>query len=111
MTRWIKAGEVSKLDPEYPTVAKIGEVEVAICRAEGEVFAVHNICTHAYARLSDGWVEGHEILCPLHQGSFDLRTGDAVRSPCHDPIPVFQVRVEGDDILLDNEEVARFIPS
>jgi naphthalene 1,2-dioxygenase system ferredoxin subunit len=111
MTQWIKAGEVSKLDPEYPTMAKVGVVEVAICKAEGEVFAINNICTHAYARLSDGWVEGHEILCPLHQGSFDLRTGEAVRSPCSESIPVFQVRIDGDDILLDSEEVARSTPA
>ena len=38
-------------------------------------FCTDNICTHAFALLTDGWLEGHVIECPLHGGQFDIRTG------------------------------------
>ena len=51
--------------------------EIAIFLVDGAVFATANRCTHGDARLCDGWVEGHEIECPLHQGRFDVRSGAA----------------------------------
>ena len=47
--------------------------EIALYGVDGEVFATDNICTHGQARLCEGFLEGHEIECPLHQGRFDVR--------------------------------------
>ena len=55
---------------------------MALCLVKGEVFAIDNICSHASALLSNGYLEGHELFCPLHGGSFDVRTGEAVAAPC-----------------------------
>jgi nitrite reductase/ring-hydroxylating ferredoxin subunit len=40
--------------------------KIALYRCRGEFFATSDICTHAFALLSDGWLDGHEIECPLH---------------------------------------------
>jgi len=92
---WVATIAADTIDPDYPSMATLGDVEVALCRVDGEVFAIGNICTHAYARLSDGFVEGCEVFCPLHQGSFDVRTGEAIASPCYEPVASYATKVEG----------------
>jgi nitrite reductase/ring-hydroxylating ferredoxin subunit len=97
---WHNVARLSALEEEYPIQAKIGTRELAISLVDGIVFATDNICSHAFARLSDGSLEGFEIICPLHGGSFDVRTGEPVASPCQTPIAVYECRVEGDDVLV-----------
>ena len=55
--------------------------EIALYGVDGEVYATDNLCTHGNARLCDGFLMGHEIECPLHQGRFDVRDGRALCSP------------------------------
>jgi naphthalene 1,2-dioxygenase system ferredoxin subunit len=103
---WTKVAKLSDLEEEYPTRLKLGEREVALCLVEGEVFAIDNVCSHAFAFLSDGHLEGHELFCPLHQGSFDVRTGAAVTEPCTVNLATYPIKVEGDDVYLKVELVA-----
>lgn len=69
-------------------------IKVGVFRVAGDLFALDDICTHGAALLSDGFLEGHEVECPLHAGLVDVRTGKPCSSPitraarCHD------VRVE-----------------
>ena len=91
---WVQTVAANSVDPEFPVMAKVGDTEVALCRVEDEVFAVGNICTHAYARLSDGFQEGVEVFCPLHQGSFDVRTGAAIAAPCFEPVASYPTKIE-----------------
>jgi nitrite reductase/ring-hydroxylating ferredoxin subunit len=99
-SRWEKVGRVDTLDRDYPTLGKVGDIEVALCIVDGDVFALANICSHAFSRLSDGFVEGIELFCPLHHGSFDIRSGAAVASPCVDPIKVYQVKTDNGDVYI-----------
>ncbi|HVC53601.1 MAG TPA: non-heme iron oxygenase ferredoxin subunit [Stellaceae bacterium] len=75
--------------------------EVAIYDLDGELFATDDICTHAYARLSDGWLDRGEIECPLHAGRFDVKTGAATAPPCVDAIKTHPVRLIGDNIEIN----------
>jgi naphthalene 1,2-dioxygenase system ferredoxin subunit len=72
--------------------------EIALYTVNGEVFATDNICTHGHARLCDGFLEGTEIECPLHQGRFDVRTGKAMCSPLTTDIRSFPVRIVEDRV-------------
>ncbi len=76
--------------------------EVLLANVGGEIYAISDICSHAEAWLDTGWLHGAslEVECPLHEGRFDLRTGEATRDPATDPIRSYNVRVEGSDILL-----------
>ena len=78
-----------------------GGRDIALFSVEGEVFATDNLCTHGNARLCDGFVEGHEIECPFHQGRFDLRTGAPTFAPCTEAIKTWPVKVEAGRVLLD----------
>ena len=97
---WHRVASLRELEPEYPTRVKLGVREFALCLVEGKVFAIDNICSHAFARLSDGHLEDHQIVCPLHGGRFDLRTGEAVELPCDTALPVFETKLDGDEVYL-----------
>jgi len=95
---WVKAAERSALgDGEVIGVIVAGR-EIALYEMEGEIYATDDICTHAYAKLSDGWMEKGEIECPLHAGRFDIKTGKATAPPCVDDLQTYPVRVDGDEI-------------
>jgi naphthalene 1,2-dioxygenase system ferredoxin subunit len=97
---WIKAADRSAVsDGEVVGVTVAGH-EIALYDIDGEIFATDDICTHAYAKLSDGWLEKGEIECPLHAGRFDIKTGKATAPPCVDDVKTYPVRVEGDEIQI-----------
>jgi len=73
----------------------------AICRTtNGEVYAVDDTCTHHSARLSEGVLIGCEIECPMHQGRFDVTSGEATRRPARKPLSTYPVEVVADQIRL-----------
>jgi 3-phenylpropionate/trans-cinnamate dioxygenase ferredoxin subunit len=78
----------------------VGDTPVAIVRTEGEFFAIHDVCSHADVPLSEGDVEGCTLECWLHGSRFDLRTGQPIGLPATVPVPVYAVKVEGDDVLV-----------
>lgn len=92
-----KTGE---LDDGEAMQVLIGKKEVAIYNLGGEIFATDDICTHAYASLADGYIEDGLIECPLHGGCFDIRTGEAKTPPVTDNLKTYEVRIEGDDIMV-----------
>ena len=72
----------------------VADRELALYGIDGEVFVTDNLCTHGMARLCDGFLEGHEIECPVHQGRFDVRTGVPTCAPATAPIRVYPVKIE-----------------
>ncbi|ODS69085.1 MAG: naphthalene 1,2-dioxygenase [Bordetella sp. SCN 67-23] len=74
--------------------------DLALYSVEGEFYATDNICTHGHARLCDGFLEGAEIECPLHQGRFDVRNGKAMCAPLTEDIKAYPLKVEGGRIWL-----------
>ena len=90
---WIRIASTDQLteDDEVIPVAA-GEKQLALYRIEGEFHASDNVCTHAYALLSDGYLEDGCIECPLHQAKFDIRTGQAMCAPATTGIPSIRSR-------------------
>lgn len=80
--------------------------EVALYGVDGQVYATANLCTHGAARMSDGFLEGAEIECPLHQGRFDVCTGQALCAPLTAPIRTYPVRIEGGRVWLQIDDAA-----
>ena len=77
-----------------------GGKQIAIYLIHGAVFATDNHCTHGDASLCDGFLEGHEIECPLHQGRFDVRTGAATGAPATVALVTYPARLEQDRVQL-----------
>ncbi|MFF5205418.1 Rieske (2Fe-2S) protein [Streptosporangium sp. NPDC000396] len=95
--------KVCKLD-DIPDDGVIGvEVEgtpVALVRRGDEVFALHDVCSHAEVKLSEGEVYDNSLECWLHGSCFDLRTGKPTGPPAIKPVPVYQVKIDGDDVFV-----------
>ena len=65
-----------------------------------DVYAVEDICSHDGQPLTDGPVQGTAIECPRHGARFDVRSGRPLCMPAVEPIATYEVKVEGNDILL-----------
>jgi 3-phenylpropionate/trans-cinnamate dioxygenase ferredoxin subunit len=86
-------------------VVKIGQERVAVFNADGELYAIEDRCSHQEAYLSDGWVEGRLVECPLHAAVFDLRTGCPTGPPASRPVRVYPVQVRDGVVYVDDEPV------
>ena len=76
----------------------VGSCNIVLCHTREGWFAVDNVCTHAYAKLSEGRLRKTRLVCPLHGGSFDCRTGAAIGAPAVVPLGTYAVRVTGEDV-------------
>jgi len=74
--------------------------DLALYKVEGSIFATDNTCTHGHARLCDGFLDGYEIECPLHQGKFDVRDGRGTCAPITADLRSYPVRIEGGRVFL-----------
>ena len=98
---WIDVLALDAVPQADVTSVMVGGREIALYEVEGEVFASDNLCTHGAARLSDGFLEGREIECPLHQGRFDVCTGKAMCAPLTQDLRVYPVRIENKRVLVN----------
>jgi nitrite reductase/ring-hydroxylating ferredoxin subunit len=97
---WVFAARADEVESDVATLVVAGSVEIALCRVGDEFFALDNICSHEYACLSDGWVEGDEIECPLHQARFHIPTGQVLAPPATEDLKTYPVRRVGDDVYV-----------
>jgi nitrite reductase/ring-hydroxylating ferredoxin subunit len=95
---WVTVGALSKLAAGEMTGVQIGSHEVALYNLGGQIRATDNLCTHAFAYLTDGWLEDGVVECPLHGGRFEVETGKGMGPPIPCDVAVHEVRVVGDDI-------------
>jgi naphthalene 1,2-dioxygenase system ferredoxin subunit len=97
---WIEAMSVDALPTDDVIGVEVAGRDIAIYRVGAEFYATDNICTHAEARLCDGFLIGHEIECPLHQARFDVRDGRPTCEPAEEPLRSYPVKVEGQRVWL-----------
>ena len=98
--QWIDVTATEDVPEDDLIGIDIAGKSIALYRVEGEVFATDNLCTHGNARLCDGFLEGHEIECPLHQGKFDIRNGKAMCAPLTDDVKTYPIKIEGDRVFV-----------
>jgi nitrite reductase/ring-hydroxylating ferredoxin subunit len=97
---WVRVAGVADVPEGKMVGVRVGARDLAVFHmADGEFCVTDNICTHEFALLSDGWFEDGCIECPLHAGRFDVKTGKGQGAPIDKDLPVFEVKVEGNDIL------------
>ncbi|MDE2647475.1 MAG: non-heme iron oxygenase ferredoxin subunit [Paracoccaceae bacterium] len=90
---WKNLINVSDLEVGDVTPVTFGTREVAVFDAEDGIFVSLSRCTHGAANLCDGYFDGTYIECPLHQGLFDVRTGEAKAAPARVPLKMINCRV------------------
>ena len=96
---------VSEVPEDGALRVELDDVDVAVVQFDGDFYALQDVCSHADFPLTDGDVDEVDgaptIECALHGSCFDLRTGAPTNLPANKPVPVYPVRVEGDDVLVD----------
>jgi 3-phenylpropionate/trans-cinnamate dioxygenase ferredoxin component len=100
---YVRACGVADVASGSALAVEVDGADVAVVRDGEDWYAVDDECSHAAIPLSEGEVEGCEIECWLHGSRFDLRTGKPSGPPATEPVAVYAVRVEGDDVLVDVE--------
>jgi nitrite reductase/ring-hydroxylating ferredoxin subunit len=95
---WVTVARAAEVPAGQIKSVKVGDEEIALYNLDGAFFATGNVCSHAYAQLSDGFIENGQIVCPLHAGCFDIKTGKALEPPAEEDIRTYPVRRVGDDI-------------
>ena len=97
---WTDAAAVDEV-PEGDVIGvNVAGRDIALYEVEGAIYATDNVCTHGQARMSDGFLEGREIECPLHQGKFDVCTGRALCAPLTEDIRTYAVKIENMRVML-----------
>ena len=81
-------------------VVAIDRERIMLANVAGEFHAMRDMCGHRNAPLSRGKLDGHTVECPLHFAQFDVRTGKLIDGPISADVPVYEVRVEGDTVLV-----------
>jgi nitrite reductase/ring-hydroxylating ferredoxin subunit len=98
---FVKLAEVTEPAPGQMKMVERAEDQVLlVANLDGGIYACDNTCTHAGAPLSEGSLEGELVECPLHGSVFNVTNGEVVGPPAEDELRVFQVRVDGQDILV-----------
>jgi 3-phenylpropionate/trans-cinnamate dioxygenase ferredoxin subunit len=100
---YTRACSLSELVDSTPVKVDVDGLDLAVVRHGDEVFAIEDECSHAAVALSEGDVEDCTLECFLHGSRFDLRTGKPTGPPATEPVPVYAVQVDGDDVLIDIE--------
>jgi nitrite reductase/ring-hydroxylating ferredoxin subunit len=90
----------AEVTEDEPKAVSIGRVDIGIYRLGDEFYALDDICTHAYAMMTDGYVDDGQIECPLHGACFDIKTGKALTAPASIDLRPYQIKIEGDQILV-----------
>ena len=99
-TNWIDALAADELPADDVVGIAVAGRDIALYTVGDEIYATDNICTHGHARLCDGFLEGHEIECPLHQGKFDVRDGRPTCEPAVEALRSYPVKIEGQRVFV-----------
>lgn len=97
---WILAASLADLPEDDVIGVDVNGRDIALYRTDEGIFASDNRCSHGNARLSDGFLEDGEIECPLHQGRFCIKTGNAMCSPLTEGVTIYPVQIEDEKVYL-----------
>jgi 3-phenylpropionate/trans-cinnamate dioxygenase ferredoxin subunit len=101
MSRFVKVAAVGELNPGGRKFVDVDGYPVLLFNIGGDYFAISAICSHQDQSLADGQlVEGHKLECPAHGALFDIRTGVALTFPAVSPVSSYEVRIEGNAVLI-----------
>jgi 3-phenylpropionate/trans-cinnamate dioxygenase ferredoxin component len=100
MSSYVRACALSDLPAEGTLGVELGGLPVCVVRADGEVFALHDVCSHEEVPLSEGEIYDYTVECWLHGSCFDVRSGKPTGPPATKPVATYPVKIDGDDVLV-----------
>lgn len=97
---WMSVCNVSQVQEDFPFSGKVEGREIGVYLVEGDYYALEDVCPHAYALLSQGFVEDGKVECPLHEAVFDIKSGRCLREPGERDLQRFPLRIVDNQIQI-----------
>jgi nitrite reductase (NADH) small subunit/3-phenylpropionate/trans-cinnamate dioxygenase ferredoxin subunit len=98
MPDFVKVASVDQIPPGEVLTVEVNGKEVCLANVDGTIYAIGNECTHQGGPLGEGVLMGDTVECPWHAGQFNVKSGQVVSPPPSDPVPTYQVQVDGNDV-------------
>ena len=105
MENYKRIASVNDLNDGEAKKIEIDDKAIALFRIDGEYFATDDTCTHEKASLSEGEIDNETVTCPHHGARFNIKTGQAMTLPAMFPVKTYQIKIDGNDIMIDIKEV------
>ena len=97
---WIRVAALNDLEEGFPEPVELDGRRIALFRIGDAVFATDDKCPHEQACLSDGYLAGEVVECPLHQSRFHIPTGEVLTPPATEDLIVYPARIEDGAVLV-----------
>jgi len=101
MAEFVKAGKVSEVPNFKMKAFNVEEKQITVANIDGKYFAFEDACTHMHCSLAGGQLKGKTITCYCHGAQFDISTGKVLAPPASLPLKVYNVKIEGENILVE----------
>jgi len=96
-----KAATVQEIPAGKGKQVTINGKVIALFNTNSGFYAIDDTCPHRGAPLSEGEVQGAEVICPWHNAWFDLTTGANLSPPAPHGVTSYKVQVVGDEVQID----------
>lgn len=96
---WHAVANLEQIEEGKMLGVEVGEQRIVLCRHKEGLFALNDICSHAYALMHEGRLRGNRLICPLHGASFDCRTGAVLGAPATQPLDKYETRISDDGTI------------
>ena len=100
MEAFSKVAQRAEITSAELKLVDVDGLQIVLTELNGPPIAFANLCTHEECDLAYGALDGEEIECDCHGSVFNVVSGEVLQGPATEPLPVFAVRVEGDDVLV-----------
>ena len=104
MAEFIKVANVKELDNPGKTVLEVDDRIVVLIQVDGTFYCLDDVCTHDDGPLSDGELDGCDLICPRHGARFDVCSGKAKSLPATRPTASHDVKVENGEVFVKVSE-------
>ena len=104
MADYVKVASTDDLPAGGLMLVDLDGERVVLANAGGRIYALAELCTHVARPLSEGDLDGEELVCPFHGSRFDIRSGEALTLPANEPLAVYKVKIEGSDVLIASSD-------
>ena len=99
MAEWVDVASINELQEQLRI--EVDGAAYAIFRLDDGIYALDDVCSHEYSRLSEGELWDDEVYCPKHGSRFDIKTGSVRSLPAFRPVESHLIKIENDRIYID----------
>ena len=98
--KYVPVAKTADIAPGNVRVFEVDGQDVGVANVDGQFYAFADVCTHDNGPVAEGELDGCVIECPRHGARFDITTGAVLSMPAVTPLPVYDLKIEGDEIVV-----------